>query len=112
MALFNPSPSERKLLWIVAIIGLLGPNGMFVYYLLFQPEVTSAAFGNPVALTFIIDALAATFLLAYLLARRRVSRLGWSWFIVLGLLGGLLFAIPAFLHLGASPTDDDGNHHT
>lgn len=99
--------TERRLLWAIAVVGLVGPNGVFVYHLLFARDTLAAAFSNPVALAFIVDALAATVLLAYLFARWQVSRLSWRWFVVLALAGGLLFAIPAYVLLGQPQNRDE-----
>jgi sugar phosphate permease len=96
---------ERQLLWLVAVAGLVGPNGIFLYFATFRTDVLFEAMRNPVALTFMIDALAAMGLIAYLFAKAQPSRLHWGWFITLSLLGGLVFSIPAFLLLRPSPRE-------
>lgn len=93
------SLKERTWLWLIAIAGLTGPNGVFLFYALFRTDVLVSALQNPVGLVFIIDALVAMLILAFLFNKSKVSRLQWGWFIVLSLLGGLVFSIPAFLLL-------------
>lgn len=88
------SSQERACLWAVAIIGLLGLNGAFLYGLLFIPNAMTEAMQNPISLAFMVEAGLLTGLLAYLMTRWNVGRLSWRWLIVLSLLGGLAFAIP------------------
>lgn len=94
-ALFNSR--EKFWLRLIAAVGLVGLNGVFLYYALFRSEVYAEALRNPVSLVFMIEALAVTGLFAYLFAKWGVGRLHWAWFLVLSLVGGLLFAVPAFL---------------
>ena len=88
---------ERKGIWILALIGLLGPNGVFVYCALFRWQELPDALRNPVAAAFIFEAFVVMGLLAWLVKRFRVGVLAWPAFIVLSLIGGLAFSIPAFL---------------
>src|SRR5271168_5227371 len=96
------SPLERAGLWIAAIAGLIGPNGVFLYYALYHPGDFSTATHNPVTMAFMADAFGTTSILAYLFARWRssVGRFSWIWFVVLSLVGGLMFSVPAFLLIG------------
>jgi hypothetical protein len=92
---------QRFWLWVAALAGLIGPNGVFVYCALYRWNDLSAALGNPVTLAFMVDAFMAMALLAYLFSRWRVGRLSPIWFIVLSIAGGLMFSVPAYVLLGS-----------
>lgn len=96
------SRRERLWLWAVALVGLLGVNGAFLYGFIFRPALVDAAMANPVSAAFMAEAMILVALLAYLFARWGVSRIRWPWFVVLSLLGSLLFAIPVALLAGGS----------
>lgn len=89
-------PKERFWLWTMAGFGLVGVNGVFIYGLL-KPDVLRGALTNPVALAFVIEALLLMVAMAYLLAKWRVSRLSWPWFVLLSFLGSMAFALPIVL---------------
>ena len=91
------SAGERRWLAALALVGVAGLNGVFVWALVSRPDLLWAALENPVALAFIVEALVMTGVLAYLLTRWNVSRLHWAWFVALALVGGLAFAIPTVL---------------
>jgi hypothetical protein len=88
---------ERRVLWTIALIGLLGPNAVFIYCALFRWHDLPGALRNPVAAAFIFEAFVVMGLLAWLVRRFRIGALSWVGFVVLSLLGGLAFSIPAFL---------------
>ena len=91
------SKVERFWLTVLAVIGFLAVNGAFVLGLFFQPGAMRAALTNPISAAFIAEALLLVGVLAYLLRRWGVSRLGWGWFVALSLVGGLAFSIPVTL---------------
>jgi len=91
------SRAERIALAVVAVLGLVGVNGVYLYYALLQPAVLGAAMANPIALAFMGEAFFLLVVLAYLLRKWGVLRLGWGWFIVLSLLGSMMFALPVVL---------------
>lgn len=91
------SSTERRWLWTVAAVGFLGVNGLFLYGFFFVPGATSEAMTNPVSMAFLAEALILLVLLAYLLTKWGVSRVGWAWFVVLSALGSIAFALPAAL---------------
>jgi len=64
---------------------------------LLHDEVWRGALGNPLALAFAAEALLLVPVLAWLLARQRLTGLSWGWFVALALLGGLAFALPVAL---------------
>jgi len=89
--------SERRILMVVAAVGLIALNGVFIYGVLFHAELITDAISNPIACAFVIEALVLTVVLAYLLGKWGVSRVHWGWFVVLSLAGGLAFALPVVL---------------
>jgi hypothetical protein len=95
------SAMERRFLWIVSLVGLLGPNGVFIYCALFRWHDVPEALRNPVAAAFIFEAFVVMGLLAWAIRRFCVGVLSWAGFVVLSLLGGLAFSIPAFLLWGS-----------
>lgn len=88
---------ERLWLWALAVLGLIGVDGVFLWTLFFRPETMREALANPVTVAYSVEALALVAALAWLFHKWRVSRVGWGWFVVLSLLGSLAFAIPVAL---------------
>ena len=91
------SRTERLWLSILALVSLVGLNGAFLYGVFLQPGVLRAALSNPIAIAFMLEAFLLVAALAWLLVRWRASRIGWAWFVVLSLVGGLAFALPVAL---------------
>jgi len=92
-------------LLVIALIGLLVPNGLFVYWFFFEFNSWQAVAGNRLALAFIIDAVMAVGLLAIYFARRPIGRVRWYWFVVLSLVGGLGFSLPLYYWLNLRRAD-------
>ncbi len=88
---------ERLGLGVLATFGLVGVNGVFFYAALFEPGTVRATLENPLAAAFVAEALVLAGALAYLLARWKVSRVHWIWFVVLSLAGSIAFALPVVL---------------
>lgn len=82
---------------LVAIVGMLFPNALFVYWLVFEFESVGALLGNHVAIALFGDAILATSLLAYLFAVRPLGRLKWPWLFVLTVIGGMGFGLGILL---------------
>lgn len=101
------SRRERLALWTVAAVGVVGVNGTYLYGLFFVPGAHAEALGNPIALAFMVEAFLLLGLLAYLLAKWGLSRLGSGWFVGLSILGSMAFALPAVLLLGRGERGDD-----
>ncbi len=80
----------------IALLGLVVPNGLFVYWLLTQFEGWRSVLRDTLALSFILDAFLALVLLAYGFARSPIGPVRWPWFVALSLLGGLGFGIPFY----------------
>jgi hypothetical protein len=84
------------MLLAMALLGLIVPNGLFLYWLFYEFEGLSSIFQNKLALGFIIDAFLAMGLLAYSFARKPIGNIKWYWFVVLSIVGGLGFSIPFY----------------
>ncbi len=93
--------AQEKLLLALAIFGLIVPNGFFLYYSLVAPAALYAALSNPVALVFITEAFLLMFLFAWLIRHLGFRSPGWLAFIVMSLLGSMVFSVPAFLYLAS-----------
>ncbi len=91
--------TENMRLMVLAVVGLLAPGGLFLYWLLNDSTTFSAALSDRMALAFFVDLLMSTFLLAYLFARKPLGPVKWPWFLILSLLGTLAFGIPLFIWL-------------
>jgi len=83
-------------LLLIALFGLLVPNGLFLYWLFYEYDGLAHVLQNKLAIAFIIDAFLSLGLLAYYFASRPIGRIKWYWFVVLSLLGGLGFSIPFY----------------
>jgi hypothetical protein len=83
-------------LLVIALFGLLVPNGLFLYWLFDEFDGIAAMLQNKLALGFMLDAFLAMGLLAYYFARKPIGPVSWYWFIVLSLLGGLGFSLPFY----------------
>lgn len=93
---------QQTALWAAALFGFLGPNGVFLYYAFFRWSDLLAAMQHPVTIAFVIEAFLVMGLLAAYFAWKPLGRWGWKTFIVLSLIGGLGFAIPAFVAMNAA----------
>jgi hypothetical protein len=86
-------------LLLIAFMGLLVPNALFLYWLLVEYEGIAAVLQDKLALGFIIDAFMALVLLAFYFVRNPIGRVRWPWFVLLSLLGGLGFSLPFYYWL-------------
>ena len=85
-------------LLVVALFGLIVPNGLFVYWLFTEFHGLGPILEDRLALAFIIDAMLA---LGIYFARHPIGRVGWPWFVAMSLLGGLGFSLPFYYWLNA-----------
>ncbi len=60
----NRGTAETTILLVIALFGLIVPNGLFLYWLFYEYDGLEKVAQNKLALAFIIDALLATGLLA------------------------------------------------
>ena len=86
-------------LLLIAIFGLLVPNGIFIYWLFTEFQSVNDFLQDWLALGFIIDAFMVMFLLAYWFAKNPLGKIKWYWFIVFSLIGGLGFSLPFYYWL-------------
>lgn len=91
---FNLSKVQKIILWCAAAIGLLGINGLFLYSVIFRPELMQAAQSNLYSLAFILEAFVLLPLFCYLIAAAKLRSPGWIGFLLLSLAGSLAFSIP------------------
>ena len=87
------------ILLIIALFGLIVPNGIFIYWLLTEFRGFAEVFQNKLAVAFIIDAFLAMLMLAYYFAVHPIGKVKWYWFIVLSIVGGLGFSLPFYYWL-------------
>ena len=87
------------ILLVIALFGLLVPNGIFIYWLLTEFHGVGEVLQNKLAVAFIIDAFLAMILLAYFFARNPIGKIKWYWFIALSIVGGLGFSLPFYYWL-------------
>ena len=101
-----PEYSSRERAAFIGLggFGLVVLNGLFLSGLLIQPESFLEAFTNPISLVFMIESFLLLGLFAYLMNKWGVLRLRWGWFVVLALLGSMLFALPIVLLWGRNRT--------
>ena len=98
-------------LLIVALFGLLVPNGLFIYWLFAEFNGFEPILHDRLALGFILDALVALVVLTVYFAKMPPGRLRWPWFVALSIAGGLGFSIPFYWWInttGAPPRHQDG----
>lgn len=95
------TPTQETLLFALSVFGLVVPNGLFLYSSLVAPAVLHAALKNPVALVFITEAFLLMFLFAWVIRNAGFRSPGWRAFIVMSLLGSMVFSVPAFLYLAS-----------
>ena len=99
-------------LLVVAVLGMLLPNGLFLYWLLHDYSSLSAAFSDRLALAFVLDVFGSTALLTYLFARKPLGPVRWPWFLGLSLVGTLCFSIPLYLWLNWRRAPKPGSSFT
>lgn len=96
--------SQRNLLLGFAVAGFVVPNGIFLYYLVADFSVVSAAHTNPVAAAFIGEAIFLMALFAWLLKRALPHSRHWLGFLAASIIGSLAFSVPLFVVLLARHT--------
>jgi hypothetical protein len=84
------------LLLVIALFGLIVPNGIFIYWLLAEFNGVDEVINNKLAVAFILDAVMAMLLLAYRFGAKPIGRIKWYWFVALSLVGGLGFSLPFY----------------
>ena len=88
-------------LLLIALFGLLVPNGLFVDRAFAEFNGLQPVLQDKLALAFILDALLALVVLCVFFAQHPIGRVRWPWFVVLSLAGGLGFSLPFYYWLNA-----------
>lgn len=104
MPLLSFSRNARLLLAIIALFGLLVPNGIFLWAAFSDFPAMLKALTDPVALVFVLEAFGLMFLLAWLIHRSDLKP-GWLVFVLMSLAGSLAFSVPAWLWLASRKRD-------
>ena len=86
-------------LLLIALFGLVVPNGFFVYWVVFEFNGLGPVLQDKLALGFILDVLLALILLSVYFARHPLGPVKWYWFVVLSFVGGLGFSLPLYYWL-------------
>ena len=89
---------------IVAFLGLLIGDGLFVYWLVFDYHGLDAVWSDRLALSFMVDALLTLVILTVHFAKHPPGPLRWPWFVLLSLVGGLCFGVPFYWWLNKRGT--------
>ena len=84
---------------LVALLGLVVPNGLFIYWLFVEFQGLDAVLQNKLALAFMLEAFLLLVLLSVYFARRPIGRVAWGWFVALSIIGGLGFGLPFYYWL-------------
>ena len=87
------------LLLVVALFGLIVPNGIFIYWLIFEFQGIGAMLQDRLALGFMLDVLLVVVVMSVYFARHPLGAVKWYWFTVLSFVGGLGFSLPMFYWL-------------
>lgn len=90
-------------LLLIALFGLVVPNGFFVYWLLHEFNGFGPVLADKLALGFILDVFVALVVLAVYFARHPIGPVRWQWFVVLSLIGGLGFSLPLYYWMNRRP---------
>ena len=98
---------EQTALLVLAIAGLIIPNGIFLRFAFSDSDYMKQALNNPVSLMFIAEAFFLMFLFAWLIRKMEIRKPGSSMFIVLSLLGSMAFSVPAALYLAFKEKSDE-----
>lgn len=93
----NPSGGVPNVgLLLIAFLGLIIGNGLFVYWLAYDFRGWGSVMTDHLALAFIIDATLTLLILTVYFARTPPGPYRWPWFVALSLIGGLCFGLPFY----------------
>jgi hypothetical protein len=87
------------LMILVAIVGLLFPNGIYAFWLFAKFDSIGEAAHDRLAVSIFVELLAATLLVAYQFRVNRLGHVRVRWFLILSFVGGLGFGIPIYYWL-------------
>ncbi|MCO5143894.1 MAG: hypothetical protein M9962_12455 [Oligoflexia bacterium] len=92
------APFQQKILMIVAVVALLGPNALYLYALFKDPSLNVSAMQNPVALAFMIEAMMLLGLFLWYVWIQTQSIAKVMTYLILSFIGSLAFSFPYFLY--------------
>jgi hypothetical protein len=95
------SRGQEKALLALAIFGLIVPNGVFLYFSLVDATALYEALNSPIALVFMTEAFLLMLLFAWLIRQLGFHSPGWLVFLIMSLVGSMVFSVPAFLYLAS-----------
>jgi FtsH-binding integral membrane protein len=81
------------ILLLVALFGLLVPNGIFIYWLIYEHRSIHDLTNDHLALAFIIEAAMLFLMFTVYFARNPIGRYKWYLFVIFSLTGGLGFGL-------------------
>jgi hypothetical protein len=84
------------LLLLVALFGLFVPNGIFIYWLIYEHKSIYDFTTDHLAFAFILEAMMLMIMFTVYFARDPIGKYKWYWFIILSLIGGLGFGLPFY----------------
>jgi hypothetical protein len=99
------SPVARYGLALVAGVGALGINTVFLAGAWQHPAWIRDALTNPVSAAFIVEPLLVVGVLAWLLPRARITRITPFAFVVMSLIGSLAFSLPVAILMPPLPVE-------
>ena len=94
----NLTNKTRLILLVFALLAILGPNAMYLYYAFTQPGLNDAAMKNPVALAFMLEAMMLLVLFLWYVFNQTKSWGQVLLYLGLTFLGSLAFSFPLFLY--------------
>ena len=106
------SKREQTTLLVLAIAGLIIPNGIFLRYAFSDSDYMKQALGNPISLVFIAEAFFLMFLFAWLIRKMEIRKPTGFFFIVMSILGSMAFSVPASLYLAFRAKSDESSNHS
>src|SRR5207253_6651663 len=99
----HDAPRPGAWLLVVALLGLVVPNGFFLYWLFFEFQGFGPVLADRLALGFILDVALTLIVLSVYFARHPLGTIGWPWFVVLSFAGGIGFSLPLYYWLNRRP---------
>ena len=97
------SSTSRFLLLLFAVVTLLGPNGLFLYYSITNPDLLGDANSNPIALAFMIEAMMLLGLFLVYIWSKTKSLLQVALYLGLSFIGSLAFSFAIYLFVRSKP---------
>lgn len=89
---------NRGVLLTFALVAFFGPNGLYLFMLITQPELNAQAFENPISLAFIIEAFMLLFLFLGYVYKKNKSVSQVIFYFLMACVGSLAFSFPLFCY--------------